>query len=123
MRPGIALLIASVLFGIAGARAAGYPEFDEPTLKTGRGIWLGTCEACHANSMSEAPQAKNPAAWEPRIAKGREALYASALNGFTGKSGEEMPPRGGNSNLSDAEVKAAVDYMLKLVALSKGEMK
>jgi cytochrome c5 len=111
------------LSGFDCVRAAGYPEFDEPTLKLGRQVWLGTCEACHANSMSEAPQARNPAAWEPRIAKGRDVLYSHALNGFTGKNGEEMPPRGGNSNLSDGDVKAALEYMLKLVELSKGEMK
>lgn len=123
MLPRIALLVASALFGIDDARAAGYPEFDEPGLKLGRQVWLGTCEACHANPMSEAPQAKNPAAWEPRVAKGRDALYAHALGGFTGSSGEEMPPRGGNPNLTDDEVKAALEYMLKLVATSKGEMK
>jgi cytochrome c5 len=119
----IVVVTVLALSGFDGVRAAGYPEFDEPTLKLGRQVWLGTCEACHANSMSEAPQARNPAAWEPRIAKGRDVLYSHALNGFTGKSGEEMPPRGGNSNLSDGDVKAALEYMLKLVELSKGEMK
>lgn len=118
----IALLIASVCLGIGEARA-GFPEFEGPVLKLGRTVWMGTCEACHANPMSDAPQVKQWAAWAPRVAKGREALYTSALNGFTGKSGEEMPPRGGNANLSDPEVKAAVEYILKLVTIAKGEMK
>jgi cytochrome c5 len=119
MLPRILIFAVSVWSLIGVARAAGYPEFDEPTLKLGRQVWLGTCEACHANSMSEAPQVKKPAAWAPRLAKGREVLNAHALNGFTGKSGEEMPPRGGNPNLSDAEVMAALDYMLKLVTSAK----
>lgn len=122
MLPRIALLMTA-LFGIGVARAAGYPEFDEPVLKLGRQIWLGTCEACHANSMSEAPQVKRPGAWEARIAKGRDVLDAHALGGYVGKSGEEMPPRGGNPKLSDDEVKAALEYMLKLVTISKGESK
>lgn len=123
MPPRISLLVVAAVIGTGEARAAGYPEFDAPTLKTGRGVWLGTCEACHGNPMSDAPQVKKPGAWTARIAKGRDALYTSAIKGFTGKSGDEMPPRGGNSNLSDAEVKSAVDYMLKLVDLSKGEAK
>ena len=50
-------------------------------------------------------------AWAPRLAKGTQALYASALGGLTGPRGTQMPPRGGNDKLSDDEVKAAVDYM------------
>lgn len=123
MQPRIAMSLVLVACSIGTGHAAGYPEFEAPSLKIGRGIWLGTCEACHGNPLSEAPQAKNPAAWESRLAKGRAALLANARNGFTGKTGEEMPPRGGNPNLSDAEVEAALEYMLKLIALSKGEMK
>lgn len=107
------VLVALALTG-SPAWAAGYPEFEAPTLKLGRGIWLGTCQACHGNSMADAPQVKDKAAWAPRIAKGVAQLYESALQGRTGKGGEEMPPRGGNAQLSDAEVKAAVDYMIEL---------
>jgi cytochrome c5 len=53
----------------------------------------------------------NAAAWAPRIAAGADSLYANAINGFQGTSGV-MPGKGGNSALSDAEVKAAVDYMV-----------
>jgi cytochrome c5 len=112
-----AILLA--LFLPASAQAGGFPEFPDPNLKLGREIWLGTCYDCHANPLSEAPQAKRPEAWAGGVAKGREALYRSALNGFAGAS--EMPPRGGNPSLTDAEVRAAVDYMLKLVAAQKGE--
>ena len=47
------------------------------------------------------------AAWAPRIATGKPALYKSALKGKGA-----MPPKGGNAALSDDAVKAAVDYML-----------
>lgn len=122
MQTLLALLLVPALFATSLAQAAGYPTFNEPTLKLGRGVWLGTCEACHASSITGAPQVSKPAAWAPRIAKGRPALIHSALHGFIGNSGEEMPARGGNPNLSDAEVKAALEYMLKLVTL-KGEAK
>ena len=38
-----------------------------------------------------------------------DALYASALKGKNA-----MPPKGGNMSLSDADVKAAVDYLTGL---------
>ncbi|MBU0601378.1 MAG: c-type cytochrome [Gammaproteobacteria bacterium] len=98
----------------AAAAGGGWPEFDDAHLQAGREVWLGTCRECHANSLSDAPQAKDRDAWRPRAAKGREALYRHALDGFEGPSGTEMPARGGNASLTDAEVKSAVDYMLKV---------
>jgi len=54
------------------------------------------------------------AAWEPRLEQGVATLYDHAINGYTGSAGM-MPARGGNPTLSDAEVQAAVDYMLAAV--------
>ena len=78
----------------------------------GGAVWKGTCEACHAEPLSGAPLITDKTAWAPRIAKGREALYRSALQGLVGPKGTEMPARGGNASLSDAQVKSAVDYMV-----------
>ena len=55
-----------------------------------------------------------PAEWAPRVAKGKAVLYDHAINGFFGPDDTMMPERGGNPALSDAEVKAAVDYMVAL---------
>ena len=49
--------------------------------------------------------------WAARIAEGNDTLYAHAIQGFQGKGGV-MPPKGGNTTLADADVKAAVDYMI-----------
>jgi cytochrome c5 len=49
--------------------------------------------------------------WEPRIAQGNDILYSRAINGYRGSKGS-MPSRGSNPRLSEAEVKAAVDYMV-----------
>ncbi len=107
-------IAALVLAGVPtlAAAQAGFPEFDEARLKTGRGIWMGTCRECHANPLSDAPQVKDGKSWSARVAKGRNALYASALDGFSGAG--EMPARGGNPRLSDDDVLAAVDYMIKI---------
>ncbi|MEY3007213.1 MAG: hypothetical protein RI942_1555, partial [Pseudomonadota bacterium] len=48
-------------------------------------------------------------AWAPRIAKGMDALYASGINGVAGTS---MMAKGGCMSCSDAEIEAAVDYMV-----------
>lgn len=106
----LTLLVAAAMPG----RAADAPEPADPVLRLGRTVWLSTCEACHANALSDAPQVKDKAAWAPRLAKGAAALHASALNGRVGSDGAEMPPRGGNVGLSDAEVKAAVNYMMSI---------
>lgn len=108
-----ALVFASLAAAPAGAQQ--FPEFPEPRLEQGRAIWLGTCEACHANDVAGAPLISNKVAWKPRLAKGRDALYRSALRGLTGPMGTQMPPRGGNDGLSDDQVRAAVDYMMAIV--------
>jgi len=64
------------------------------------------CVACHASGAAGAPVLGNVEAWGPRLEKGAEALYASAINGIG-----VMPPKGGSS-ASDDEVKAVVDYMI-----------
>jgi len=58
------------------------------------------------SSVPNAPKIENNGEWAPRIAQGFDTLFQHALNGFNA-----MPAKGGNSGLSDDEVKAAVDYM------------
>jgi cytochrome c5 len=70
---------------------------------------------CHGTGVGGSPMLTDAAEWNARRAKGKDALYASAINGFIGTKGA-MPARGANPNLSDAEVKAAVDYMLETAA-------
>lgn len=82
----------------------------------GEAIWKGTCAVCHTEPLSGAPLVTDKAAWAPRLKKGREALYQSALRGFTGPKGTEMPAKGGNASLTDREVRAAVDYMTSRVS-------
>jgi len=73
-----------------------------------------SCGACHGAGVAGAPALGDASAWTARIAKGAEALYANAINGYQGSAGY-MPPKGGNTALSDASVKAAVDYMVEAV--------
>ena len=72
----------------------------------GKTVYETTCAMCHAAGVAGAPKFGDKAAWAPRIAQGKPALYNSALHGKNA-----MPPKGGNAALSDDAVKAAVDYM------------
>lgn len=76
----------------------------------GKKTFDGTCYVCHATGAAGAPKFGDAGAWGPRIAQGKDMLYKHALEGFMGQAGM-MPPRGGRPDLSDDDVKAAVDYM------------
>jgi cytochrome c5 len=77
----------------------------------GAAVYNSSCSACHAQGVAGAPKFGDPAAWKDRIAQGNDTLYEHALKGYQGKAGF-MPPKGGFANLSDDEVKAAVDHMV-----------
>lgn len=68
------------------------------------------CSACHQAGMLGAPKIGDAGAWGGRkqAAGGIDGLVRSALNGKNA-----MPPRGGRTDLSDDEIKAAVQTMLK----------
>lgn len=76
----------------------------------GETLYASTCKTCHEGGLMGAPKFGDKAAWKDRIAQGKDTLYKNAIEGFQGKAGV-MPPKGG-STASDAEVKAAVDYMV-----------
>lgn len=73
----------------------------------GKHVFDTTCMACHATGAAGAPKYGDKAAWAPRIKTGIDTLHSVALKGKGA-----MPPKGGNASLSDAEVQAAVDYMV-----------
>ena len=75
--------------------------------RDGATIYNTVCTACHATGVVGAPKTGDKAAWAPRIATGNAAMLKTATNGKGA-----MPPRGGAADLSDAELKAAVDYLV-----------
>lgn len=79
--------------------------------QSGKDVYAKTCSVCHAAGLAGAPRYGNAADWGPRAARGVSQLYQNALKGTP----KGMPSKGGNLALPDAEVKAAVDYMLAAV--------
>lgn len=74
----------------------------------GQAIYNAVCMACHDTGVANAPKIGDSEAWSTRLKKGTDTLYSHVINGFNA-----MPPKGGDPSLSDAEVKAAVDYLIE----------
>jgi cytochrome c5 len=92
------------------AAQAAAPEPAATTL-SGPQVYNEACIACHGTGIGGAPAITSAEAWAPRIEKGVETLQQHAIEGFTGSAGY-MPPKGGRLDLSDQEIRDAVDYMV-----------
>jgi len=86
------------------------PTESVATVGPGEGLYNSVCQACHVAGVAGAPKTGDAAAWEPRISNGKDYLYNSVINGKN-----MMPARGGATNASDEDIKAAVDFMLSKV--------
>jgi cytochrome c5 len=75
----------------------------------GEALYKQACQVCHAAGVAGAPKFGDKAAWAARVGAGVDGLTASALKGKGA-----MPPKGGTT-ASDADIKAAVQYMLAAV--------
>lgn len=95
----------------AGADAPAAGESPKPKAgpagNVGETTFNAICTGCHSTGALGAPKLGDKAAWAPRIAQGMDVLYTSALKGKN-----NMPAKGGNPSLSDAEIKATVDYIV-----------
>jgi c(7)-type cytochrome triheme protein len=98
------------LMGLAAAVVL--PVQAQDKAAAGKGVYDKTCAVCHGTGINGAPRFGNAGDWQPRLAGGPAKLYQSALKG----TAKGMPAKGGNPNLSDADVKSAVDYMLAQVS-------
>lgn len=95
---------ATAVAAVATAVAAPAAAADK-----GKALYDKACMACHAAAVAGAPKFGDKAAWAARAGAGVDALTASVVKGKGA-----MPPKGG-STASDAEIKEAVEYMLKAV--------
>ena len=105
---------AAIVFETSEKADAGSPNtLKESTAEVegGKVVYEKVCAVCHAQGIAGAPKFADTSAWSSRLAKGKQALYANAINGYMGDAGY-MPAKGGDMKLHDDSVRAAVDYML-----------
>jgi len=81
---------------------------------TGEQVYGQVCKTCHDAGLAGAPKSGDKAQWTARIAEGEKTLVQHAVAGFQGKAGV-MPPKGGNTDLTDDEVHRAVVYLANQV--------
>lgn len=86
--------------------AAPAPAVATSGARTGEQIVQKSCGNCHVAGLKGAPKIGDRAAWTKRVSHGVDAVAALAIKGHGG-----MPARGGMADLTDAELKSAVQYM------------
>jgi len=107
--------VGSVRFGDEGAAALA--EAQAATADAvpagelvidGSAVYDGLCKTCHAAGVAGAPIPGSDL-WAARLAeRGVDGMVQNAINGLNA-----MPARGGNPSLTDAQIQAAVEFMLQ----------
>lgn len=81
--------------------------------KSGQEVYEAACMACHDSGALGAPRFENKGDWSARIGQGYDTLLKNTIEGI-----RQMPPRGGNADLTDVEVARAVTYMANAAGAS-----
>lgn len=103
MRTARALVVPLLLLAFPALSA-------EAEVERGAAVYRAHCHACHAasNVMVSSPKAGDVAAWKERLAQGLEKATDNAVAGFGA-----MPPKGGATELTREEVRAAIRFMAR----------
>jgi len=97
------IAISLVLTMSAVPQSAGAQHAD----RSGKEVVDTLCISCHGTGASGAPRIGDKKAWEKRASQGLTGLTKNALKGI-----RQMPPHGGNPQLSDTEIERAITYMV-----------
>ncbi|MFZ2155132.1 MAG: c-type cytochrome, partial [Bradyrhizobium sp.] len=82
--------------------------------RSGAAVVKMQCAKCHEKGVGGAPKIGDRAAWAPRLKDGLDGAVSSAIRGHGG-----MPPRGDKADLTDNEIKKAINYMFNPAAPAK----
>ena len=99
--PAAALPAAPVVAAVAAAPVAAV----KVAANAGETLYKQACSACHVAGVAGSPKFGDKVAWAPRIKTGIDAMTTSVIKGKGA-----MPPKGGSA-ASDADIRAAVEYM------------
>ncbi len=98
-----AMIVVSTAVGLlGGAQIAAAAD--------GKEVYDKTCATCHGKGIAGALKLTDKEKWAPIVKQGVDALTASVIKGKG-----VMPPRGGGASLSDADIKASVEYIVQQV--------
>ena len=102
---------AAMASAAAAATAAAASQVAYGGTLDGSAIFGQLCTGCHTSGAGGAPKLEK-AAWAARVAQGVPTLISHAINGYKGPDGNQMPAKGGNPALSDAQIEATVKWMV-----------
>lgn len=85
------------------------PKVQALSLEEGKARYEKTCKVCHDQGLLNAPKLTATADWAKRLEKGVDTLHTHSAKGFN-----KMPAQA-TGDVSEAEVYAAVDYMISQV--------
>jgi len=83
------------------------PEKEGGSISKAEKMYDASCKLCHATDTMGAPAVGDANAWKSVMEKGMDKVLVNAIKGTGG-----MPPKGGNMDLSDTDIKEIVDYMV-----------
>lgn len=93
----------------AGSSSVATPPKPKPlTLEEGKQIYHQNCSVCHDKGFKGAPSLGDKTAWKPIVDKGFIQAYQRAVAGY-----KDHPPQGACSTCNNADIKAAVKYMME----------
>jgi cytochrome c5 len=99
-KPGISALTLALAASMAASAAHAQSE------RSGEAIVKQQCITCHEAGLNGAPRIDDRAAWAQRMKRGLDVTVRSAIKGHG-----NMPARGGMTDLTDTELRAAILYM------------
>ena len=108
--PGLTDLEMSraVAYMVSGGKAVDPSKpYASPQHISGENLVRERCTDCHSDGKNGAPRLGVMDDWKPRLTSGVETLVKSAIRGHNA-----MPARAGMANLSDADIRAAVSFMV-----------
>jgi cytochrome c5 len=108
--PAAAAPAAPMVAATVAATAVTLPAAAAPapaTSDVGEKLYKQACAACHIAGVAGAPKFGDKTAWAPRIATGMDAMVAAVISGKG-----IMPAKGGAAGASDADLRAATQYMV-----------
>ncbi|WP_415407023.1 c-type cytochrome [Sulfurovum sp. CS9] len=83
------------------------PETEDGSVSKAEKMYDASCKLCHATDTMGAPAVGDANTWESVMKKGMDTVLVNAIKGTGG-----MPPKGGNMDLSDADIKEIVEFMI-----------